>query len=222
MDAAFKRNVKYVTMFQLKFFGMILAFGVLYGIFFGFMSDEGGKSAIRSAVGYLEMLLIIMPMSLQMRYVKWTGSFICSMGGTRKNVIWGQHIMTAELIAEAIILVAIVRSIFHMPWNNGFYGFYYYMMSYIIMMAVGIFGALLMDKWNTWGLVMCIVLGITFAMGYVFSAGGFGNGQLLLVNGVSVMENPICLLVMTLIALIVYAVAGLFAAKKFRRMEVTI
>jgi hypothetical protein len=214
MDAGFKRHVKYITLLQLKYTGMIATFACAYCLFLGFMDTKDVSSSV---VSYFEMLLFIAPMSLHMGYVKGTAGFCCSMGCMRKHLITGQNILSLEILSESVIAITIVRLIFHQQWQNGGYNLFYFVMGDIVMMALGIFGALAIDKWKTGGVILFCVEACAFGMMY-----GFLFRSTLTIDGNEVKTNPIVLLVTALTALVLYGIAVLLSAKKFKKLEVVV
>lgn len=223
MNAGFKRNVKYISLMQMKFLGWLLVFGCIYGLLMAFMNGGSVEELKRTGGQYFIMLLLIFPMSFQMRYVRNVAGFVLSMGCTRKNIIMGQHILSLEILAESILLFVITRILLGTGnvWNMAY--FCYYAAGIIAMLAVGTFGGVAMSKGAAVGAVLYVVF-LVIVMGGVIAAVFMASMLMGNVtdNGILNIEwnNPVVFLAMQLAALALYGIAAFFTAGKFRKMAV--
>lgn len=226
MDAGFKRNVKYISLMQLKFLGWIILFGCMYGVLMGFMSGGGLEEMKQTGLQYFTMLLlIIMPMSLQLRYVKNIAGFVLSMGCTRKNIIIGQHILSLEILVESIVLFSITKTSLGTghAWNAAY--LCYYAAGMIVMLATGVFAGFVLGKGTRVGVILYIVFVSIVAgavIGAMFMASAFMGEAM--DNGVLWINvewnSPAMLVIMQLAAIALYGIASAFTAGRFKKMEV--
>lgn len=107
MNEGLKRHIQYISLYQGKIFSIIMLGGLIYGIFLTTVSNDAPENIL----GYLEMILAIIPCTLIVKYIQYQIDFCLSMGCTRKNIYLSIYILTAELLMECLAIFLLMKMI---------------------------------------------------------------------------------------------------------------
>lgn len=222
MSAGVRKNIKYLSMVQVKAVLFILGFIIAYGVFFSLISDS---DMYEMAYTMAKMAMTLGVLSIEMRFVKGTANFIVSLGAVRKDIIKAHHVMNLELLAEVLLICAGANFVIGNEVDF-ILTTYWDLVVAIIMMTAGMGVALLVDKWQKWGVVIGIVIGAGAGM---CSVNGLKIANTLSAKGtdgffryLKIVNYPLGQVGALLVAVIAYSFISAFVAKKINKMEVIV
>ncbi|MBE5870143.1 MAG: hypothetical protein E7294_02625 [Lachnospiraceae bacterium] len=210
-----QRNIKYLSLLQFRYMVRGVLFGTAYGLFFGFMTADDKVLVMRRIFQYDKIILYMLMMTLQLRYVSRVSGFVCSMGCTRKNLVRGQHIMNLEVLAEILPVLFAAKLIMGLG-RQDVREVLLEMASIILFMAIGMFFGLLKENGGKWIIfVIAMVIGVSCAGYFV----GSMNAKDADMTNMFTIPNAFGFLAATVL---LYAILSCFVAKKYKKLEVIV
>lgn len=165
-----RRHMKFVTLFQGKYFLYMLFFGLVIGIVRAFIADSTGSphGAINDINIIMTTVLMLMPGNLTMRYLQYQADLSLQMGCTRKNIYLGTFIIILELAAESFIcylLLGTVNDYFAANSADVYTGFadsymniFVYLISILVMINMGLINALMARRFGTKSIYLTMII----------------------------------------------------------------
>lgn len=210
-----QRNIKYLSLLQFRYMIKGVLFGIVYGLFFGFMTANDKTLVMRQVFQYDKVILYILMMTLQLQYVSRVSGFVCSMGCTRKNLVSGQQIMNLEVLAECLLILVVSKRIMGLE-NCGVRELLWEATSILAFMEIGMFAGLLKDKGGKWILyILALVVGVSCAGYYISNMSKTGMNMENMYNS----ANAFAFLAAAVLG---YVILSFFVAKKYRELEVLV
>ena len=215
MDAGLKRNIKYLTYVQLKQFLTMLGGMGIYAFFMCFIVKVWDIKELKMM---LPLIMVLTCLLLQMRYIQWMADFSVSMGCSRKNLIYGQHILSVEIMLEMFILYGVASLI---GYQNLFEGLVFYIAGMIWMQALGMFGGVVGKRFGN-GIVVVIVtlFGTVFGMFIGLVMTSDVKVFMTELGAQDLYQNGVIEAVFLIVGLVLYGIASLCSAKTLQKLEV--
>lgn len=192
MNEGLKRHIKYISLYQGKFFSIVILGGLIYGLFLTVWVNKAPGDIVK----YIEMVLAIVPCSLMVNYIRYQIDFSLSMGCTRRNIYLSIYILAAEVLIESLAVFLLLQAVTSTPINAD--RILSFLISELISCVLGVLNGLLIRRFGY--AKMMLVLILFYVALAIFTLNSFFlitkvladlSGRLIIIGGILILYGLI-------------------------------